>query len=64
MNNYLVNTLLPVEFKKWVASILEERKQLIVLKRRFTVDVLPEFKAALLSSNSVSGSIYILAYHF
>ena len=58
MNNYLVNTLLPVEFKKWVAFKLEERKQLIVLKRRFTVDVLPEFKAALLSSNSVSGSIY------
>ena len=63
VNNYLVNTLLPVEFKKWVASKLEERKQLIVPKRRFTVDVLPEFKAALLSSNSVSGSIY-LAYHF
>ena len=58
LNNYLVNTLLPVEFKKWVASKLEERKQLIVLKGRFTVDVLPEFKAALLSSNSVSGSIY------
>ena len=51
-----MNALLPNEFKLWIDAKLEDRKQHIILKRRFTVNVLPEFKAALVNSKSVSGN--------
>ena len=56
LTSHLVNTLLPNNFKLWIDAKLEERKHHIILKRRLTVNVLTEFKAALVNSKSVSGN--------
>ena len=52
---FLVHSKFKDKFEDWIALKMKEREKMIVLKKNFHVNVLPEFKDAILKSNRVSG---------
>ena len=53
--NWLVHTKLKEKFENWISTKMREREKMIVMKKNFQVNVLPEFSDAILKSNRVSG---------
>ena len=53
----IVNTIIPVDFKKFISQKISESKKMFMIKKRMNVDAKPEFIKFLKISNMVASVI-------